>query len=102
MNSAVTFTFINATEGLDIGFAVRKVDEGTSTEDIFEGVFAVSDEEEDRYSPYLNSERTRGIEHPLTVTLNRVGLHALICFQLSDDPNEVFPEHASTLFTVNG
>ena len=52
MNSDVMFAFINESEVLNAGFAVQKVDEGTTTEDIFElGAFAVSEEESDVYSP---------------------------------------------------
>ena len=98
VNSEVTFTFINASEILNAGFAVHKVDEGTTTEDILKlGVFAVSDEETDVYSPYLPSGMNPDLEYPLTVTLDRIGLHALICFQ--------FPEgrpHHANLFTVTG
>ena len=105
LNSDVTFTFINASEIFDVGFSVWKVDEGTTIEDIFEnGIFEVADEEQDFYHPYLPTPRAKGIEWSLTVTLDKVGLHALNCFQLPEDPDsdEVFPDYASTLFTVRG
>jgi ABC-type glycerol-3-phosphate transport system substrate-binding protein len=48
VNSDVTFTFINESEVLDAGFAVHKVDEGTTVEEILDlGVWAVSNEEAD-------------------------------------------------------
>ena len=99
MNSDVMFTFINESEVLNAGFAVHKVDQGTTTEDIFKlGASAVSEEESDVYSPYLPSPRHPGIVYPLTVTVDRTGLHALLCFQFAEGR----PHCASTLFTVNG
>jgi hypothetical protein len=98
VNSDVTFTFINTSDVLNAGFAVQKIDEGTTAEEILAlGVFAVSDEDSDGYEPYLPSGMTPDVEYPLTVTLDRIGLHALICFQ--------FPEgrpHYANLFEVNG
>jgi hypothetical protein len=98
LDSDVTFTFINRSEVLNAGFAIHKIDEGATADDILErGVFAVSDEETGSYDPYLPSGMTPGVEYQLTVTLDRIGLHALICFR--------FPEgrpHYANLFTVNG
>jgi hypothetical protein len=98
LNSDVTFTFINTDEGSDAGFAVHKIDAGTTAEDILElGVFAVSDEDSFYYEPYLPSGMTPDVEYQLTVTLDRIGLHALICFQQPEGR-----PHYATLFTVNG
>jgi hypothetical protein len=99
LNSDVTFTFINASEVLRVGFSVWKVLEGTATEDIYKyGVHGVTDEGEDHYFPYLNTSTAPGIEWPLTVTFDKAGLHALICFELPGDR----PDYAATLFTVSG
>jgi len=74
LNSDVTFTFMNTSEVQNAGFAVQKIDEGTTVEEILElGVFAVSDEDSDGYDPYLPSGMTPDVEYPLTVTLDRVG-----------------------------
>jgi hypothetical protein len=106
VNSDVTFTFINASETPDIGFQVVKVDEGTTKEAIYEfGVGSVSNGEgDDWYEPYLPTPTAPGIEYAFTVTLDKVGLHAIVCFQhpAHDEPDKEYPNYASTLFTVKG
>lgn len=108
LNSDVTFTFINASETVDVGFSVWKVDEGTTIEDIFHnGISEVTDQEQGLYQPVLLTPRALGGEWSLTVTLDKVGLHALNCFQHIHALNcfqhiAVSPDYASTLFTVRG
>jgi hypothetical protein len=97
LGARVTFGFINESEVTEAGFAIHKVVEGTTEEDILNlGVWAVSNEETDVYPQYLPSGMDLGVEYSVTVTLDKPGLHALICFQQPEGR-----PHYANLFTVD-
>lgn len=52
----------------------------------------------DRFAPYLKTPTTPGVEYLLTVMLDKVGLHAVVCFQNPEDDfsDEKFPNYAAT------
>ena len=106
LNSQVTFSFVNATEVSDKGFTVWKIPEGTTVEDITEArrMPSLVDFEEGFYDPYLPTGQGRGpgSVSKVSVVLDRPGLHALICFQLIDEDENLGQDYAASLITVNG
>ena len=106
LDSVVTFTFINATANSDAEFSVWKVPEGTTADD-FLGVggrallevvgegSAADDRYDVQFPPTVQNR-----EYPMTITLNRPGLHILDCFD--ERPNISDENHYAIFFTVSG
>ncbi len=104
LDSVVTFTFINATANSDAEFSVWKVPEGTTADDFltFEGLLGVVGQgsaADDRYDVQV-PPTVQNREYPMTITLNRPGLHILNCFD--ERPNINDENHYAIFFTVSG
>ena len=99
LNSEVKFTFVNASETTEVGFAVWAVPDGTTTEDIqndgIQNVGAVASR--DRYVEM--GPIAPGVERPLTVILDKTGLHALNCVDRTTEAEGI---DYATLITVSG
>jgi hypothetical protein len=100
VNSTVTFTFTNESDGSGVGFAVLKFPEGATAEEVFnDGIFNIVPES-DALWEFVSAPTVNGTEYDLTVTFNETGQHGINCFDLSvggvDDANSDYV----TMFTV--
>jgi hypothetical protein len=97
VNTTVTFTVINDSDNPNVGFAVLKLPEGTTPEEIYdEGIFSVVSRAPGALG-LKSSPTTQGEEYDFTVTFSESGQHGINCF--------VFPGPATeadyvTMFTV--
>jgi hypothetical protein len=105
LNSEVNFIFVNNTEEWNKGFSVWKVPETITVEEITKArrMFNVVDFEENFYDPYLATGPGRGPDSvsDVSVVLSRPGLHALICFELIDEDENLGQDYPASLITVN-
>jgi hypothetical protein len=100
VNSTVTFTFTNESDGSDVGFAVWKFPEGATAEEIFnEGIFNIVPEE-DALIDFVSAPTVNGTEYDLTVTFTETGQHGINCFDLSGGGGDETAGNYVTMFTV--
>ena len=90
LDSTVTFTVINESDNTNVGFGVWSVPEGTTADEIVEeGLFdllGISDVDDwPGFYAALFSPTAIDSTGILTVTLDKPGQHALICFDATAD-----------------
>ena len=102
-DSTVTFTVTNETTDTETGFAVWKIPEGTTPEEIYdEGIFnAVPRSADDDAGYYIEvvDAPIMGEAYDLTVTFLESGQHGINCFESSGP--DTGSDHV-TMFTVTG
>ena len=97
VDSTVTFTVSNESDSSKAGFAVWKVPEGTTPEEIYDNsIFSVVSED-DVYDREV-VEAGPGQAYDLAVTFEETGQHGINCFKW--DGGRTGSDHV-TMFTVN-
>ena len=96
-DSTVKFTFINATDEPQVGFAVWTVPDGvTAAEILEEGIVNVVGARHDAYdNPLVSRPTVKDHEYEVAITLDTPGAHSIICFDLATGVDH------PTVFTVS-
>jgi hypothetical protein len=96
LDTEVTFTFINTSEGASAGYGVWKVPDGTTVDDISEkSIFGIgADQSADMRA--VAAPSSPGFDKELVVALDTAGLWAVNCFEVGS----VEVDHPATVFVV--